>query len=180
MKVLIDNFGVLVVEKCMLSDLADVLSPETVMGLSDDLVSAIAAESESSVHERQRTTAELKTLREGLVELNHFGRLRSASTAEEESVLIPEDSATSDEGSEDERVYDSGRGESVQAIMPEEPMEEAVIEIPQVPSLVAYEEVAVPMAEPPYEEVAAPMAEPSADFGWGFGSTPKSRKNKKR
>ncbi len=78
MKVLVDNFSVLAVEKCMLSNLAEILSPDIVMKLSDDLVSAIAAESESSMLERQRTTEKLKTLQEGLVTLNRFNRLRSA------------------------------------------------------------------------------------------------------
>lgn len=78
MKVLIDNFSVLVVEKCMLSDLADILSPDIIIGLDRDLVNAIAAESESSKLERQRTMAELKTLEEGLEELKRFSRLRGA------------------------------------------------------------------------------------------------------
>ena len=81
MKVLVDNFSVLAVEKCMLSNLGHILSPDIVMRLSDDLVSAIAAESESSMLERQRTTEKLKTLQEGLLTLNRFNRLRSAGTS---------------------------------------------------------------------------------------------------
>ncbi len=87
MKVLVDNFSVLAVEKCMLSDLAHVLSPDLIMRLGDDLVSAIAAESESSILERQRTTEKLKTLQGGLVKLNHFSRLRSASTSAHSSLV---------------------------------------------------------------------------------------------
>ena len=78
MKVLVDNFSVLAVEKCMLSDLSNVLSPDIVMKLDDDMVSKIAAESESSILERKRTTEELKSLEEGLVTLNRFSWLRKA------------------------------------------------------------------------------------------------------
>ena len=78
MKVLVDNFSVLAVENCMLSDLAHILSPDVVMKLNDDSVSAIAAESEDSMLERQRSTEKLKTLQEGLVTLNHLSRPRNA------------------------------------------------------------------------------------------------------
>ena len=78
MKVLVDNFSVLAVEKCMLSDLANILSPDIIMKLDDDLVITIAAESETSVLERKRITEKLKTLQEGLVILNRFSHLRSA------------------------------------------------------------------------------------------------------
>ena len=87
MKVFVDNFSVLAVEKCMLSDLAHVLSPDLVMRLGDDLLNAIAAESESSMLERQRTTEKLKTLQGGLVNLNRFNRLRSAGTSAHSSLV---------------------------------------------------------------------------------------------
>lgn len=80
MKVLVDNFSVLAVEKCMLSDLADILSPDITIKLSDDEVNALAAESETSVLERRRATEELKVLQEGLTDLNRFSRLRGAGT----------------------------------------------------------------------------------------------------
>lgn len=78
MKVLVDNFSVLAVEQCMLNDLANILSPDVVMKLKDDSVRAIAAESEDSVLERQRTTETLNTLQDGLLILNRFSRPRSA------------------------------------------------------------------------------------------------------
>ena len=77
MKVLVDNFSVLAVEKCMLSNLADILSPDVVVGLDDDLVSTIAGESEEAMLERRRTTEKLATLQEGLVTLNRLSRRRN-------------------------------------------------------------------------------------------------------
>ena len=74
MKVLVDNFSVLAVEKCLLRDLADILSPDIVSKLSDDEVNALAAESETSMLERRRATDDLTTLQEGLTVLNRFSR----------------------------------------------------------------------------------------------------------
>ncbi|KAL8878494.1 MAG: hypothetical protein Q9198_003705 [Flavoplaca austrocitrina] len=78
MKVLVDNFSVLAVEKCLLRDLADILSPDIVSKLSDDEVSALAAESETSMLERRRATDDLTTLQEGLTVLNRFSRSSGA------------------------------------------------------------------------------------------------------
>ncbi|KAL8673574.1 MAG: hypothetical protein Q9168_002006 [Polycauliona sp. 1 TL-2023] len=49
MKILVDNFSVLAVEKCLLSELTDILSPDMIIKLSEDQVNALAAESEVSV-----------------------------------------------------------------------------------------------------------------------------------
>lgn len=62
MKVLIDNFSVLAVEDCVLSDPANCLSPEKVMMLDDDLIGNIAAGTEDSHIERRRYTEKLQTL----------------------------------------------------------------------------------------------------------------------
>lgn len=78
MKVLVDNFSVLAVEKCLLRNLADILSPDIIIKLSDDEVNALAAESETSMLERRRATDELATLQEGLTILNRFSQLRAA------------------------------------------------------------------------------------------------------
>ena len=85
MKVLVDNFSVLAVEKCMLSNLADILSAEVVMRLDDGSVSAIAAESEEAMLERRRTTEKLTTLQEGLATLNHLGRQRNTGISADET-----------------------------------------------------------------------------------------------
>ncbi|KAL8646162.1 MAG: hypothetical protein Q9226_006989 [Calogaya cf. arnoldii] len=107
MKVLVDNFSVLAVEKCMLSDLAAILSPDNIIKLSDDEVNALAAESDTSILERRRATEELKTLQEGLKELNRFSRFRDAGDAtddEEGETATPlEHSMGVYSGSEDEK-----------------------------------------------------------------------------
>ncbi|KAK3176687.1 hypothetical protein OEA41_008012 [Lepraria neglecta] len=53
MNVLVDNFSVLVVENCVISDLANCLSPERVMMLDDVLIGNIAAETEDPLVERR-------------------------------------------------------------------------------------------------------------------------------
>ena len=78
MKVLVDNFSVLAVEKCLLRNLADILSPDIIIKLSDDEVNALAAESETSMLERRRATDDLTTLQEGLTVLNRFSRSSGA------------------------------------------------------------------------------------------------------
>ncbi|KAI4161555.1 MAG: hypothetical protein L6R39_000045 [Caloplaca ligustica] len=166
MKVLIDNFSVLAVEKCMLSDLADILSPDSVMKLGDELVSAIAAESENSMLERQRTTKALSKLQEGLVALKRFNRLRSTGDVDGDSVVSPGNGATSDEGFEEERVDETSPSkEDETAPIWIEAKEEAVIEV--------VEEVPKPSLEEP---VVLPE-EANNGFGWGsFGGATKSRK----
>ncbi|KAL8888174.1 MAG: hypothetical protein Q9215_004354 [Flavoplaca cf. flavocitrina] len=82
MKVLVDNFSVLAVEKCLLRDLADILSPDIIIKLSDDEVNALAAESETSMLERRRATDDLTTLQEGLTVLNRFSRSSGAGAAD--------------------------------------------------------------------------------------------------
>ncbi|KAL8635246.1 MAG: hypothetical protein Q9226_009373 [Calogaya cf. arnoldii] len=94
MKVLVDNFSVLAVEKCILSDLAAILSPDIIINISDDEVNALAAESETSGLERRRATEELKTLQEGLKELNRFSRFRDAGDSTDDDEEEEEGAAT--------------------------------------------------------------------------------------
>lgn len=55
MKVLVDNFGVLGIEYCLLGRLSDMLSPDTVIRLDESSTRSIAAETEDSQIERGRT-----------------------------------------------------------------------------------------------------------------------------
>lgn len=87
MKTLIDNFCVLAVEKCLLSDLANILSPDVVMKLSDDAVKTIAAESDESVHERRFLIEKTRTLREGLAQLERLYQPRSSGTSAAQTIL---------------------------------------------------------------------------------------------
>ena len=79
MKVIVDNVSVLAVESCVISKLPSILSPETILSLDEQTIHNIAAETENSVLERQRTTGGLKTLKEGLKALTEFSRPRFAS-----------------------------------------------------------------------------------------------------
>ena len=74
MKVFVDNFSALAVESCVLGDLANVLSPDTVMTLDEDTVGRIAAETEESLAARRQATEKLQTLNKGLLTLTHFRR----------------------------------------------------------------------------------------------------------
>lgn len=77
LKVLVDNFSILAVERCLLMDLASILSPDVVMKLDENVVEAIATEPESFGVERQRATDKLRTMREGLMTLNQFNSLKT-------------------------------------------------------------------------------------------------------
>ena len=74
MKVMVDNFGVLGIERCILDGLSDIFSPDMVMRLDDSLIRNIAAETEESQIERARTIKKLKSLEAGLQTLNRLNR----------------------------------------------------------------------------------------------------------
>lgn len=74
MKVLVDNFAVLGIENHLLASLLEILSPDTVMKLNDQVISDIAAESEDSLTERAGVTKKLEALVSGLQTLNRFGQ----------------------------------------------------------------------------------------------------------
>ncbi len=74
MKTLVDNFSVLAVEKCLVKQLPDLLSPKTVTSLDDATVTNIAAETEESRLERSRATHKLKVLEQALEVLRSLDR----------------------------------------------------------------------------------------------------------
>ena len=76
MKVLVDNFAVLAIEKCLLEPLASILSSQTIMKLANETVQEIAAESENVQSERSRARSKLGKLEVGLATLCHIRRLR--------------------------------------------------------------------------------------------------------
>ncbi len=78
MKVMVDNFGVLGIEGCILDGLSDTFSPDTVMRLDDRLIRNIAAETEESQIERTRTIKKLNSLEAGLQTLNRLNRNKAA------------------------------------------------------------------------------------------------------
>ena len=78
MKVMVDNFCVLGIERCILDGLSDTFSPDTVMRLDDSLIRSIAAETEESQLERAATIKKLKSLEAGLQTLNRLNRNKPA------------------------------------------------------------------------------------------------------
>lgn len=74
MKVMVDNFGVLGIESCILDGLSNTFSPNTVMRLDDSVIRNIAAETEESQIERARTIKKLTSLVAGLQTLNRLNQ----------------------------------------------------------------------------------------------------------
>jgi hypothetical protein len=62
MKSVIDSFGIYAVEECLLKELANLFTPQTVLQLDDSVVSNIAGESEESLAEREDLNRKLKVL----------------------------------------------------------------------------------------------------------------------
>lgn len=78
MKTLVDNFSVLSIEKCLLQKLPSMFTPEIVLGLEDNQVESIAAESEESLTERNRATEKLTVLEKTLKILQGLDRHKTA------------------------------------------------------------------------------------------------------
>lgn len=66
LKKVVDDISVLAVEKCLVQQLPNLFTPETVFNMDDNVIQAIAAESEESVMERKHTTVRLRVLETGL------------------------------------------------------------------------------------------------------------------
>ncbi|EEP77740.1 predicted protein [Uncinocarpus reesii 1704] len=66
MKVLVDNFAVLAIERCVLAELPRIFTPEVALTLDDKALETIAAETEESKIERRRNLEKLERLRSGL------------------------------------------------------------------------------------------------------------------
>lgn len=92
MKILVDNVAVLGIEHCLLEALQASFTAHTVMGLDNDVIDKIAAESQESKTERVRTREKLHILDDGLRILNRYRR--SKHEGKEES-LRPSKPATS-------------------------------------------------------------------------------------
>lgn len=77
MKTIVDNFSVLSIEKCLLQKLPDMLTPEIVLGLDDEQIESIAAESAESRAERTQAVEKLKVLEGTLKVLQSLDRHKS-------------------------------------------------------------------------------------------------------
>ncbi|KAI2622504.1 P-loop containing nucleoside triphosphate hydrolase protein [Hypoxylon sp. NC1633] len=72
MKKVIDDVGVLAIERCLIQRLPGLLAPEVIYDLTDIEVQRIAGESQESVAERERATKKLRVLENGMAELKRL------------------------------------------------------------------------------------------------------------
>lgn len=102
-KTFVDDFSVLAVEKCLVKQLPELLSPRTVVTLDDAAVTQIAAETEESQLERSRATSKLGLLASALVVLRSLDRHKAVVNKPAE---VPQPS-TFGESSEEDSVIGS-------------------------------------------------------------------------
>jgi len=66
MKTMIDNITVQAIERCLIADIGDLLSPSYVLQMDQELVSRIAAEPQHNQPLREQTRRKLAVLQAGL------------------------------------------------------------------------------------------------------------------
>jgi hypothetical protein len=74
MKTLVDSFSTLTIENCLLKKLPELLSPEVVMNLKDEIVSEIAEESKQSKVDRAKWNEAVTVLEDALKTLHRLDR----------------------------------------------------------------------------------------------------------
>ncbi|WEW59424.1 hypothetical protein PRK78_004896 [Emydomyces testavorans] len=84
MKMVVDNFAVLAIERCILEKLPNIFTPEVVLNLNEKTLQNIAAETEESKIERSRNLAKLESLRSGLHILTRLALRRGTETPKAE------------------------------------------------------------------------------------------------
>ncbi|KAI1121098.1 hypothetical protein F5Y10DRAFT_288917 [Nemania abortiva] len=67
LKKVIDDVGVLAIERCLIQELPGLLAPEVIYDLTDAEVQRVAGESQESAAERARATEKLHVLENGIV-----------------------------------------------------------------------------------------------------------------
>lgn len=72
LKKVVDDISVLAVEECLIQQLPTLFMPEAVFNMDDDIIRGIAAESEESAAERERSTVRLRVLEMGLRDLSRL------------------------------------------------------------------------------------------------------------
>ncbi|KAI1292937.1 P-loop containing nucleoside triphosphate hydrolase protein [Xylaria venustula] len=72
LKTIVDEVSVLAIEKCLIQELPQLLSPETICDLTNEKVHSMAAEGETSVAARDRLNEKLEVLQSGRTQLGKF------------------------------------------------------------------------------------------------------------
>lgn len=72
LRVFTDNIMTLALENCLISDIPNILSPEKVYGMTDDKVTALAAESKQIRREREELQSQLEKLRMGFTACREY------------------------------------------------------------------------------------------------------------
>jgi hypothetical protein len=106
MKFVVDDFGIHVIEECLLQKLPEIFTPSTVIGLADDIIEQVAAESEESKIERASCEGKLVILDRALSVLRrldrHNPRTIKASKNAHASSAVEEEQKDHDYDYEDE------------------------------------------------------------------------------
>ncbi|KAI1109635.1 P-loop containing nucleoside triphosphate hydrolase protein [Nemania sp. NC0429] len=87
LKTVIDEISVLAIEKCLIQQLPELLSPEIIYSLTDEQVHLIAAESETSGAQRERLNEKLAVLQRGLEKLGKFKKRLEPVTLVDKNLL---------------------------------------------------------------------------------------------
>jgi hypothetical protein len=80
LRVFADNVMILALENCLLSDIPNILSPEMVYDMTDDKVTALAAESKQIRREREELQSQLEKLHMGLAACREYRPRESSSS----------------------------------------------------------------------------------------------------
>jgi hypothetical protein len=74
LKLVVDNFGILAAEECLLSKLPNIFTPAILIGLDNTTIEDIAAETEESKVERASSVKKLQILEKALDVLHRLNR----------------------------------------------------------------------------------------------------------
>jgi hypothetical protein len=174
MKVLVDVFSVLSIEKCLLEKLSKIFYPEVVISLSDSVLESIAAETEDSKAERVSSTKKLEVLEATLKLLNRLDRHKPRSECILSNPLASSSSAIT--VFTEDLSETSTNSEGIET-PPEEPEKEESEEgAKEVSSANNLEAAAAAEAEPSYP---SPIDEPITEDDFA-GFTPKKDKKSKK
>lgn len=107
MKFVVDDFGIHVIEECLLQKLPEIFTPSTVIGLADDIIEQVAAESEESKIERASCEGKLEILQRALSVLRRLDRhnprtIKASKNASTRSAVEEEEQKDHDYEDEEE------------------------------------------------------------------------------